>query len=47
VDIIIEFDAEYRSPDSDHLSTMIDFTGELPEIIREGLGLELASQVVV
>ncbi len=47
VDMIIEFDAEYRSPDGDHLSTMIDFTGELPEIIREGLGIELASQVVV
>jgi tRNA threonylcarbamoyl adenosine modification protein (Sua5/YciO/YrdC/YwlC family) len=47
VDIIIEFDAEYRSPDGDHLSTMIDFTGELPEIIREGLGIELAGQVVM
>jgi tRNA threonylcarbamoyl adenosine modification protein (Sua5/YciO/YrdC/YwlC family) len=46
VDIIIEFDAEYRSPDGDHLSTMIDFTSDWPEIIREGLGIELASQVV-
>jgi tRNA threonylcarbamoyl adenosine modification protein (Sua5/YciO/YrdC/YwlC family) len=46
VDMIIEFDAEYRSPDGEHLSTMIDFTGELPVITREGLGIELASQVV-
>ncbi len=46
VDIIIEIDAEYRSPDGDHLSTMIDFTGELPCIVREGLGIELASQIV-
>lgn len=46
VDIIIEFDAEYRSPDGDHLSTMIDFTGDIPQIVREGLGIELASQFV-
>ncbi len=46
VDIIIEFDAEYRSPAGDHLSTMIDFTGDVPEISREGLGIEFASQIV-
>jgi tRNA threonylcarbamoyl adenosine modification protein (Sua5/YciO/YrdC/YwlC family) len=46
VDIILEIDAEYRSPNGDHLSTMIDFTDELPRIVREGLGIELASQIV-
>ncbi|MFZ1731834.1 MAG: L-threonylcarbamoyladenylate synthase [Bacteroidota bacterium] len=46
VDMIIEFDAEYRSPSGDHLSTMVDFTGDIPQIIREGLGIELASQIV-
>lgn len=46
VDIIIEVDAEYRSPDSGYLSTMIDFTDDVPEIKREGLGIELASQII-
>jgi tRNA threonylcarbamoyl adenosine modification protein (Sua5/YciO/YrdC/YwlC family) len=46
VDIIIEADAEYRSPLGDHLSTMIDFTNEVPEIIREGLGIELADKII-
>ncbi|MBN1448309.1 MAG: threonylcarbamoyl-AMP synthase [Bacteroidetes bacterium] len=46
VDIIIEVDAEYRSPFNDHLSTMIDFTGDIPRITREGLGIELASQLI-
>ncbi|MBE0643680.1 MAG: threonylcarbamoyl-AMP synthase [Bacteroidetes bacterium] len=46
VDIIIEIDAEYRSPYGDHLSTMIDFTGDVPQLVREGLGIELASQIV-
>lgn len=46
VDIILEIDAEYRSPNGDHLSTMIDFTDEIPRIVREGLGIELASQIV-
>lgn len=46
VDIIIEVDAEYRSPYDDLLSTMIDFTGDVPEIIREGLGIELASRMI-
>lgn len=46
VDIIIEVDAEYRSPYNDHLSTMIDFTDEVPKITREGLGIELASQLI-
>ncbi len=46
VDIIIEIDAEYRSPYGDHLSTMIDFTDDVPQITREGLGIELASQIV-
>jgi len=47
VDIIIEVDAEYRSPDGDNLSTMIDFTEDIPRIIREGLGIELASELVM
>jgi tRNA threonylcarbamoyl adenosine modification protein (Sua5/YciO/YrdC/YwlC family) len=46
VDIIIEVDAEYRSPFGDHLSTMIDLTGDVPEITREGLGIELASKII-
>lgn len=46
VDIIIEVDAEYRSPDGGYLSTMIDFTNDFAEIKREGLGIELASQIV-
>ena len=46
VDIIIEVDAKYRSPFNDHLSTMIDFTDDVPRITREGLGIELASQLV-
>lgn len=46
VDIIVEMDAEYRSPNNDHLSTMIDFTDEVPRITREGLGIELASQLI-
>ncbi len=46
VDIIIEVDAEYRSPFNDHLSTMIDFTDDVPQIAREGLGIELASQLI-
>lgn len=46
VDIIIEMDAEYRSPFGDHLSTMIDFTNEVPEITREGLGIELANKII-
>lgn len=45
VDIIIEADAEYRSPFGDHLSTMIDLTNEVPEITREGLGIELAEKI--
>ena len=39
--ITIEIDAEYRSPYGDHLSTMIDFTDDVPQITREGLGIEL------
>ena len=46
VDIIIEADAEYRSPFGDHLSTMIDFTNDVPEITREGLGIELAEKII-
>ncbi|MBR9978324.1 MAG: threonylcarbamoyl-AMP synthase [Bacteroidetes bacterium] len=46
VDIIIEIDAEYRSPNGDDLSTMIDFTGDVPTILREGLGIEMASQII-
>ena len=46
VDIIIEIDAKYRSPFGDHLSTMIDFTGDIPEIRREGLGIELAGRII-
>ncbi|MCB2203911.1 threonylcarbamoyl-AMP synthase [bacterium] len=46
VDIIIEVDAKYRSPFGDRLSTMIDFTEEVPEITREGLGIELAQKII-
>jgi len=46
VDIIVEMDAEYRSPLGDHLSTMIDFTNEVPEITRKGLGIELADKFI-
>jgi tRNA threonylcarbamoyl adenosine modification protein (Sua5/YciO/YrdC/YwlC family) len=46
VDIIIEVDAEYHSPFGDLLSTMIDFTGEVSQIVREGLGIELAEKLV-
>jgi tRNA threonylcarbamoyl adenosine modification protein (Sua5/YciO/YrdC/YwlC family) len=43
VDIIIDNESEYRSPFiPDNLSTMIDLTDEIPEIRREGLGIELA-----
>ncbi|PLX31489.1 MAG: threonylcarbamoyl-AMP synthase [Ignavibacteria bacterium] len=46
VDMIIEVDAEYRSPYDDLLSTMIDFTGEVPEITREGLGIDFATRII-
>ncbi|MBR9976263.1 MAG: threonylcarbamoyl-AMP synthase [Bacteroidetes bacterium] len=46
VDMIIETDTEYRSPDGGYLSTMIDFTDDMAVIKREGLGIELASQIV-
>jgi tRNA threonylcarbamoyl adenosine modification protein (Sua5/YciO/YrdC/YwlC family) len=43
VDIVIDDETDfYRSPYSGLVSTMIDFTGEIPEIVREGLGHELA-----
>jgi tRNA threonylcarbamoyl adenosine modification protein (Sua5/YciO/YrdC/YwlC family) len=43
VDIIIDDESEYRSPFvSENLSTMIDLTDDIPEIHREGLGIELA-----
>jgi tRNA threonylcarbamoyl adenosine modification protein (Sua5/YciO/YrdC/YwlC family) len=47
VDIIIDDESEYRSPhDPWNLSSMIDLTGELPAITREGLGLDLAREYV-
>ncbi len=43
VDIIIDDETNfYRSPYSGLVSTMIDLTADTPEIVREGLGVELA-----
>lgn len=45
VDIIIDDESDfYRSPYTGLVSTMIDFTGDMPEIVREGLGVELAQE---
>ncbi|MAT39890.1 MAG: threonylcarbamoyl-AMP synthase [Ectothiorhodospiraceae bacterium] len=45
VDIIIDDETNfYRSPYTGLVSTMIDFTGEDPQIVREGLGFELAEE---
>ena len=44
VDIIIDDEEVYRSPYTDMISTMIDLTGEVPTIVREGLGMELAEK---
>ena len=46
VDIVIDDEEAYHSPYSDSLSTMIDLTDEQPRIVREGLGMELATQYV-
>lgn len=46
-DIIIDDESEYHSPhDPWNLSTMVDLTGDVPAITREGLGLELAREYV-
>ena len=46
VDIIIDTGNDYQSPYGDHLSTMIDFTDEVPVIARPGLGIELAEKLI-
>lgn len=46
VDIIIDDESEYRSTYTDMVSTMIDLTDEVPVILREGLGLELAEKFI-
>jgi tRNA A37 threonylcarbamoyladenosine synthetase subunit TsaC/SUA5/YrdC len=46
VDIVIDDEEAYHSPYSDTLSTMIDLTDDQPRIVREGLGMELATQYV-
>jgi tRNA threonylcarbamoyl adenosine modification protein (Sua5/YciO/YrdC/YwlC family) len=46
VDIIIDDESEYHSSYAGPVSTMIDLTDEIPRIVREGLGLELALQYV-
>ena len=44
VDIIVEDGSVFRSPYDGSISTMIDLTDEVPSIVREGLGLELAEK---
>lgn len=46
VDIIIDDESEYRPTDGQMVSTMIDLTDEVPTIMREGMGLELAEKYV-
>jgi tRNA A37 threonylcarbamoyladenosine synthetase subunit TsaC/SUA5/YrdC len=46
VDVIIDNESDYISPSDRTLSTMIDFTQEVPVILREGIGLELVNSFI-